>query len=139
MTSSEAYNQIALLLQPDSEPILTTIEVSGLVSLSARADNYNRAPSNSDWTPTYDIYAGVTFGWKIKAAKVAGSYQFKDDTLELHREQVIEQCLKMASEFSKMTVNSVSAESYREAALRRAGLLDTTILEEYEYAFDTYF
>lgn len=146
MTYEQATTQITLLLQPDSEPSLTTAEVSAIVDLSARMDSNGVAPTatsseatlNTNWKPTYDVYAGVAFGWRVKAAKVAGNYQFKDDTLQLNREQVIDHCLKMAAEYSKMTSSTITVESYREQAMRRAGLLDTMIAEVYDYDLDAY-
>lgn len=137
MTIEQARAQIELLLQPDAEPTLSTTEVSAIVDLSARSDSYGRKPTDAGWNPTYDAYAGAVVGWRIKAAKAAGSYTFKDDTLQLNREQVHAQCLKMAAEYAKMTVGTIPVESYREAALRRAGL-DTTIAEVYDFDLDSY-
>lgn len=128
MTQEQATAQISLLLQPDCEPSLTTAEVSAIVDWSARPDSAGNLPTDDAWTPTYDVYAGVSLGWKIKAAKAAGNYQFRDDALELRRDQIHAQCMKMAAEYSSMTGDTVAAiqiESPRETALRRAEISAT--------------
>lgn len=126
MTKEQATAKISLLLQADCEPVLSPEEVSAVVDLSSRLDSNGKSPSDADWTGSYDIYAGAALGWRIKAAKAAGTaYHFRDDTLEMHREQIVAQCLRMAAEYKNLAAGMIPVESYRQAARRRMGLDDT--------------
>lgn len=99
--------ELAMHLQPTLEPTLTQDEMDLILYKNRIMDINGITPDLEGWIPTYDMVAAVIMGWQVKAAKVAGNYQFADETLELHREQVIANCLKMAQEWSKRCIRAV--------------------------------
>lgn len=117
--------ELALALQPNSEPTLTTSELSLILSLSSIPDDNGLSPDDTSWTPTYDINSAIVRGWKTKAAKVAGNYTFKDETLQLNREQIIKHCLQMAEMAAKSGGGIISTPV--ENVLLRKIYLETQI------------
>lgn len=100
---------LTLHLQPDAEPALTDAEMLSLVELAKRADSSDRSPDDADWVATYNYPAAIAAGWAVKAAKVVGNYQFSDSYLSLHREQVLDHCLKMQGVWLSKNVGSMSS------------------------------
>jgi hypothetical protein len=51
------------------------------------------------WTPTWSLNAGAARGWRLKAGKAAGRYNFSAGTDRFDVNQVVENCLKMAKQY----------------------------------------
>lgn len=98
-------------LQPESEPILTDAEITQLLNFSKRADSYGRIITDPNWIPTYDLASAIADGWRMKAAKIAGNFEFTDSNLTLKRNQIYDNCLKQANEWSKRCMGSTQVSN----------------------------
>ena len=86
MTEAEARTLIERKTAWDEDPMLSTLEVDGLLAASV---------VGSSW----DTNAAAAEGWRWKAAKVAGKYDFAIDNQDSRQSQAFEQCLAMAEYF----------------------------------------
>lgn len=59
------------------------------------------------WDPTYDLNAAAAEGWRWKAAKVAGEFDFGTDQQTFSRSDKHAACLAMADEYRKRVTGSV--------------------------------
>ena len=118
ISSTAILDKIRLYLQIALEPVLTEAELAQIYEMAKRVDNSGLIPSDAAWTETIDTDWAIAEGWKIKAAKVTGSYQFKDEGLELHREQIITNCLLMAKEWKSKTAGTLPSQNVFAAGRR---------------------
>jgi hypothetical protein len=66
------------------------------------------AVNYTPWFGTWDTALAACEGWRRKAGLTANGYQFSDQGKSLMRNQIFEQCLKMATQYGKKTMRSVS-------------------------------
>lgn len=107
LTETEARARLESMLQPASEPTLTSDEVDELLELARRADEVDAAPGDAAWDPTWDLNAGAAEGWRRKAGKAAGRFDVSVDGDVLHRAQAFANCLKMAERYANRVYASV--------------------------------
>lgn len=60
----------------------------------------------ADWAPTFDIDAAAAAGWRVKASKAAGRFDFTEDGQSFSRSQVVAHCNAMAASFEKRAPGS---------------------------------
>lgn len=53
------------------------------------------------WTPTYDLNAAAAAGWRIKAGRLAGRYDFQTDGQTFRRAQLLAHCRLMERMFRR--------------------------------------
>lgn len=51
------------------------------------------------WAPTWDLNAAAAAGWRMKAGKAAGRFDFGEDGQQFSRSQVMAHCQAMAESF----------------------------------------
>lgn len=107
MTPETAQARIEVMTAWDSEPTLSSTEVSMLLELAQRADVDGFAPSHDDWTPTYDLNAAAAEGWRWKAAKVAGKFDVSTDGQAVSRSQMVAHCQQMADQYRRKIVQQI--------------------------------
>jgi len=61
----------------------------------------------ASWSPTYDLNAAAAEGWRWKAAKVAGEFDFNTDQQSFTRSDKHAQCLAMAAHYAKRVTGSI--------------------------------
>lgn len=111
MTAEEALARLQRMVAYDQAPTLSDDEVTDLLSLSQLVDSDGLAPSDADWTPTYDLNRGAAEGWRWKAAKVAGLHDYATGGpggLTVNRSQMHKSCLEQAKAYARRTVTSVA-------------------------------
>lgn len=99
---AEALALLKSMVAADSHPVLTEPEVLRLLMASRRQDSAKVVPGGEGWLPTYDLDAAAAEGWRQKAGKAAGDYDFEADDSSLKRSQVVAQCNKMAEQYNKL-------------------------------------
>lgn len=107
MTEEQALARLQRMVAYDSDPVLTAEEVEDLLALSAVADADGLAPTDTGWTPTWDLHRGAAEGWRWKAAKAASRFQFSADGASFNRQQVIEHCERMSAQYRRRIVSNV--------------------------------
>jgi len=107
MTESEAREELKVMLAWTTAPVLTEYEVELCVTRSRVVDVAGLAPSDSDWTPTWNLNTGAAHGWRIKAAKAAGLHDYQTAGLHVSKSQVRVSCLAMADEYRRKIAASI--------------------------------
>jgi len=95
--TAEARAQIVEMGEAEEYPALTARQVEFCLQAARRRDINGYEPTESTWTPTYDIAAGVALAWRLKAGKAAAKFDFSTDNQKLSRSQVHKHCLEMAA------------------------------------------
>lgn len=118
VVNSLPITKLTLYLQPTLDPVIEPDELALIVELGKRNDKNGLKPTDDGWIETIDINWCIAQGWQIKASKAASDYHFKNEGLEMHREQIIANCLKMVQEYkNKISITSVPIQN---TLLRRA-------------------
>lgn len=60
------------------------------------------------WAPTYDLDAAAARGWRMKAGKAAGRFDFAEDGQQFTRSQIMAHCIGMADTFDNGTAGTLS-------------------------------
>lgn len=79
------------------------------------------------WTPTYNPFAAIGFGWEMKASMCVADYQFSSDGQTFNRQQVYEHCMKQAAEWRKRTHGTTRVQS----ALRNSRVIPDAFTPQY--------
>jgi hypothetical protein len=108
MNEAAAWLRIREDTSASAPPSLTDDEVESLVSFARRSDRYGLAPSDDGWTPTYNLNAAIARGWRIKAGKVAGKFDFSTDGQAFSRSQQHQMCLEMADRYARKANGTIS-------------------------------
>lgn len=58
------------------------------------------------WAPTFDLSAAAAQGWRMKAGKAAGRFDFAEDGQQFSRSQVVAHCTAMAERYERRTAGS---------------------------------
>lgn len=112
MTVVQALERLTLMVAAGSDPSLENDELVDLLTAAARADRYGLWPDDTGWTPTYDLNSAAAEGWRRKAGKVAGSFDFGTDGDTFTESQVFQQCVAQAERYQKKTTASVRTGRY---------------------------
>src|SRR5215813_8131085 len=80
----------------DTEPALTDDELNELLAPAGVADTSGLAPSDPDWTPTYDLNAAAAAGWLIKAGRASSLVEVDPPGSGLFTSKVFDNCRAMA-------------------------------------------
>lgn len=92
----EPLERLTLMLGGDNAPALGAEVIQSLLEDSAREDEEGRDPLDPEWEPTYDFDAAAAVGFQMKAAKVAGGYDFAVEGKSFSRSQAFEHFQQMA-------------------------------------------
>jgi hypothetical protein len=114
MTKAELDAYVNLYLQPGVDPVLTPEELDVLFSGLLMADSTGKLPNEEGYIPTYDgtnLEVQIGKGWLAKASKASGDYQFSDNGLSLHRDQVYTHCIEMAEKYGQAEICSLRPSS----------------------------
>lgn len=110
MDANEARAYIALRLQPDVDPVITASELDQLLEVAAVPDADGRAPTDPDWSPSYDIDGcnrAIVDGYDVKIAKAAGRVDFTADTQSFRRSQLLDRLEAQRAKFARRVNVSV--------------------------------
>jgi len=91
----------------DQEPLLSADDIDYLVEYAKRADTSGRPPSHDNWTATYDLDAAAAEGWRIKAGRIAGSFDFAEDGQRFNLSQLYAHCIRQERVYRRRIVQSV--------------------------------
>jgi hypothetical protein len=96
------------LIAWDTEPALTEPEVESLLDASAVTDADGLAPSNEEWTPTYNLNKAAATGWLIKAARASDQTAVDPPESGIVTSKVFDNCLKMSREYKAKATATVA-------------------------------
>ncbi len=108
-----ARARIETMTSWETAPALTAIEVEDLLIVAARMDRYGVEPATTGWEATYDLNAAAAEGWRWKAAKVTGAFDFVSDGQRFDRSQQHAMCLQMSDHYRRRLLGNVRVRSNR--------------------------
>lgn len=108
MTEAEARARLEAMVAKTSEPTLSDEEVDELVTLARRPDQYGTDVNVTGWVETWDLNAAAAEGWRRKAGKVAGEFDFSIGAGSYSRSQAYAMCLDQAKTYAKKIIGSAS-------------------------------
>jgi hypothetical protein len=80
----------------DVEPTLSDAEIDELLIPSCLVDKFGLAPSDPEWTPTYDLNLAASNGWLTKAARAAALVEVDPPGSGIFSSKVFDNCRAMA-------------------------------------------
>ena len=89
-------DQLKLITAWDSKPELTEDELTKLLSGAALADTDGHAPTDPDWTETYDLNSAATTAWLVKAGRAAPEVEVDGTDPVILTSKVFDNCRSMA-------------------------------------------
>lgn len=85
-----------------SRPVLSPPAVDALLTAYQTQDADGRPPTDAAWVGTYDLNAAAAEGWRMKAGKVAGDFNFSADGGSYSKADVLAHCLEMESKYASL-------------------------------------
>jgi len=108
MDETTARNMLAQMVGMDDIPTISGVDFDMLYEQHAKVrDPYGLRPSDSGWTPTFDLRRAAVLGWRWKAGKLASQYSVSGDGRSLSREQWFDHCLRMAAEYATGGIGTI--------------------------------
>lgn len=102
-----ARARLERMVAAHTDPKLEDAELEDLVDLARRVDAYGLKPSDSGWTPTYDLVAAAAEGWDWKAGKASARVDVTDGGDRIAAQQTFEQCRRQADRYRARVVGSI--------------------------------
>jgi hypothetical protein len=91
-----------------SRPVLSPEAVGALLDSYAAEDATGRRPTDSLWEGTWDLNAAAAEGWRMKAGKVAGDFNFSADGASYSKADVLAHCLEMETKYASLCHGTMS-------------------------------
>jgi len=101
-----AWARLKAMVAADVAPVLTVDELEALLDLCRLADANGVAPGGTGWVETYDLNRAAAEGWRWKAGKLTGAYDFQAEGATFNRSQMREMCEKQAAQYARRIVTS---------------------------------
>lgn len=101
MTAAEAEARLKIMLAWGDDPVLLQAEITDLLTMSRVVDEDGFPPSSASWGGAWDLRYGAAEGWRWKAGKCAGRFDFSSDVSDFSRSQIQKQCLELADRYAK--------------------------------------
>ena len=92
----------------DTSPALTEGELDELLAGSSMSDRTGLAPTDEDWTPSYDLNAAAAAGWLIKAGRASATVEVDPPGSGIVTSKVFDNCRAMARIYRARRMLSVT-------------------------------
>lgn len=114
---------VALTLLTDkvaatSRPVLSQATVEALLDSYPKPDAEGRPPSDPAWSGAWDLNAAASEGWRMKAGKVAGDFNFSADNASYSKADVLAHCLEMQTRYASLSHGVMSTAEGRQTLPR---------------------
>jgi hypothetical protein len=121
VTEADALADLKLYTAWTADPVLTSDELTRVLTAGRIVDAAGYAPADTGYTATYDrqgVYRAAAECWDIKATRAAERYRVAADGASFDRQQVAEACHAMARAYRARLVGGIRvAPLYGDAAL----------------------
>lgn len=111
MLRALALARLGSMTAAATAPTLSDGELNTLLDMHQVADSAGVAPGATDYVPTYDFNRAAAEGWRWKAARVAGQFDFNADGATYNRSQKLDMCEKMIRQYQRRIVGYAIAAS----------------------------
>lgn len=111
MERDAARDRLERMVAKDSAPALSDQDIEKLLDDARRPDLYGRGPDDANWVGTYDLNAAAAAGFRMKAAKVAGDFDFSADGASFDKGKVAKQLDDHAEVLEKASATALAASA----------------------------
>lgn len=111
MTYAQALVRLEAMTAAQSAPLLTTDELAVLLEQNQVVDATGLAPTAAGYVPTWDLNRAACEGWRWKAGKCAGLFDFTADGATFNRAQMLDHCEKMIAQYARKVMGSVPVQA----------------------------
>ena len=108
-----ALARVAMLAAADKRPTLSTDDLDAILDAQRISDAYGRTITDPDWAPTWDLDQAVADAWDVKAARVAGDFNFSADDASFSKGDVLANCAAMAAQYRARGLRTLGAGADR--------------------------
>lgn len=99
MTEAAVRNRVMLFADGESEPVLTTAVMEVIIESCKIIDVDGIWPSETGWTPTYNVSYAIAQAWLYKMGNLAPRYLFMTGGKMLSRQQYFDHTEKMMNKY----------------------------------------
>ena len=111
MDREGAVSLLSDMTAATSRPTLAQARLEDLVDRFSMADRYGVAPKDDGWEPTWNLNAAAAEGWRLKAAAVAGDFNFSADGASYSKADVLAHCLELEAKFAALSHGTIQTEA----------------------------
>lgn len=97
---SDLFSRFSNMVAADIEPTLDSGDLELILNSFPVIDADGFAPSDAEWTPTYNLRAAAAEGWRWKMGRVAHLVSSDLDGDRMSSNQLFEHCERMVRKFS---------------------------------------
>lgn len=101
MSVETMKNRLKRMTAADSQPVLSSDDLSDLLSMFQKTDANGVIPGVVGWVPSYHLNAAAAEGWRWKSAKAAELVSIDLDGERMSSNQMFDQCERMISQYSR--------------------------------------
>lgn len=106
-TEDNVRDRFIMLSQARTEPVLSENEIDYLIQSSKRQDKNAKNIAEAGWTPTWVIEPAIAEAYKMKAAKVATSFDVGSGRQLMKRKQMYDMLIAMSHEWLRKCSSEV--------------------------------
>lgn len=110
MEQTVARTRLSGMVAASSRPVLSQEELDAILEANRVPDTLGRLVTDQGYTPTYDLNRAAAEGWRMKAGKVAGDFDFSADNASYSKGAVMEKCLRMEAHYASRVLGTIRAE-----------------------------
>jgi hypothetical protein len=96
----------------DVDPTLSEDDLDALLADAALCDTDGLAPTDADWTPTYDLNAAAAAGWLLKAGRASILTAVDPPESGIVTAKVFDNCRGMAAIYAAKKIACVATKTY---------------------------
>lgn len=106
MTTLEARDRLAIMVQAKANPTLCPPELDYCLARARLCDDHGNVPTDPAWCPTWNWNIAACEGWRLKQGKAANYHAVTIDGRTFSADQVFRQCRQMAEDYRRRIVGS---------------------------------
>lgn len=98
-----------------SRPVVDSDHLGRLLDAWRMPDASGRLADDPDWSGAWDLNGAAAQGWREKAAKVAGDFNFSADGSSYSKADVLAHCLEMETKYASRSHGVMASLAGRPA------------------------
>lgn len=102
-----ARTRLANMVAASSRPVLSDEDLDALLAAARTVDSQGYLVTDAGYTPTWDLNRAAAEGWRWKAGRVAGDFDFSADDASYSKGAVMQKCLDMEALYEARSVGFV--------------------------------
>lgn len=107
MTTLEARDLLAVMVQAKANPTLCPPELDYCLSRARICDIHGAPPADPDWCGAWNFNQAAREAWELKAGKAANYHDVTIDGRTFAASQVQKQCRQMAEDYRRRLAGTI--------------------------------